>query len=160
MKQIKNRWHVLLNAILTALVSSAATSCIKDGPLALYAPPPPDPEPYVSVHGQVVNEANEPIRDVEMSFKYIDGPELGLWITSNDGEFWFEKKYEGDPNTDTLRVVASDLNNVYVKDSLTIPVSEMSIDTLEVDMYGYRCECQIQLNRNDQENNSTVNEKE
>ena len=152
MKKIKNKIRTLINTVLTFLVGGSIYGCAVDyGPMPLYAPPAPDPESYLWVEGKVVDEVGRPLENIRVDLKT---PLLGEYVpeiyTDEQGLFAYSENCTPDLERDTLQLHFSDVYQVYASDSLKVPFVKMEIDTLEADIYGYKCNVSMQLAKKDQ----------
>ena len=142
----------MINAVLTFLVGGSIMGCaVEYGVMPLYAPPAPDPESYLLVEGKVVDEDGRPLANIRVDLKT---PLLGEYVpkfyTDEQGMFGFVENCTPDLNKDTLQVHFSDVYQIYAPDSLAVPFAEMDIDTIDTDIYGYKCKVSMQLNRKEQ----------
>jgi putative lipoprotein (rSAM/lipoprotein system) len=155
MKKIKNKWQVWVNALLTTIMGWLAMSCdlapMYGPPVNLYAPPAPDPESYLVVEGKVVDEVGRPLANIRVDLKT---PLLGEYVpeiyTDEQGLFAYSENCTPDLERDTLQLHFSDVYQVYASDSLKVPFVKMEIDTLEADIYGYKCNVSMQLAKKEQ----------
>ena len=155
MKKIKNKWQVWVNALLTTIMGWLAMSCdlapMYGPPVNLYAPPAPDPESYLVVEGKVVDEVGRPLANIRVDLKTAP---LGEYVpelyTDEQGLFAYSENCTPDLERDTLQLHFSDVYQVYASDSLKVPFVKMEIDTLEADIYGYKCNVSMQLAKKEQ----------
>ena len=155
MKKIKNKWQVWVNALLTTIMGWLAMSCdlapMYGPPVELYAPPAPDPESYLVVEGKVVDEVGRPLANIRVDLKTAP---LGEYVpelyTDEQGLFAYSENCTPDLERDTLQLHFSDVYQIYASDSLKVPFVKMEIDTLEADIYGYKCNVSMQLAKKEQ----------
>ena len=107
--------NALLGAVLTLLGSNSCS--VEDEP-ALYG----CPYAYYQVEGAVMDEAGNPLKDIQVVSKRSSDYYYGLdtVYTQADGTFKVERR---SIDQDSIRVVVEDLNGVFAPDSMNVELS-------------------------------------
>lgn len=120
MKKIKNKFHVLLNSLLTALLGLFSISCDME---CLYGSPHAD----YDVSGEVTNQQGEPLESMQVAIKTTEAP------------YWFDTVYTNAAGQydiqiglssfggDCLEVVVNDTTGEFESDTLHIPPKKMHL---------------------------------
>ena len=107
--------NALLGAVLTLL---GCNSCSVEDEPALYG----CPYAYYQVEGAVMDEAGNPLKDIQVVSKRASDYYYGLdtVYTQADGTFMVERR---SIDQDSIRVVVEDLNGVFAPDSMNVELS-------------------------------------
>ena len=125
MKNIKNKFHLLVSSLLTTLLGFFGASCVCPGPV-MYGPAVP--ENFLEVDGEVTNEAGVPLESMQVVINTSRISIKDTVYTNASGEF--ERAY-GFPQegNDTLLIEVNDTSNVYASEKVQIPFTEMTKET-------------------------------
>ena len=143
MKNIKNKFHLLVSSLLTTLLGFFGASCVFPGPV-MYGPALP--ENFLEVDGEVTNEAGEPLESMQ---EVINTSRISIKdtvYTNASGEF--ERAY-GFPQegNDTLLIEVNDTSNVYASEKVQIPFTEMTKETDSEWSTEYSVDVKLQLKK-------------
>ena len=145
MKKIKNKYHLLVNSLLTTLLGLFAASCDRGGGMVcLYGPMPVDDMAAYEVTGRITNEQNEPLDSMRVHF-YLD-----QFVRTDD--FYSDSigEYHAELHTwkaNTLRLIVSDPKNEYASDTTKIAISDIEAQPHEKLSCSYSVELDVQLKR-------------
>ena len=94
MKKIRAKWMRLYSTVCAAVLGALGfTACDypapKYGPIAMYAPPPPEASVY-KIKGRVTDEAEQPVQGVKVTVHDFDAI-LDTAYTDAEGEFVTDK---------------------------------------------------------------------
>ena len=146
MKKIKNKYHLLVNSLLTTLLGLFAASCDRGGSMVcMYGPMPVDDMAVYKVTGQITDEQNQPLDSMRVHF-YLD-----QFVRTDDfhsdsigeynAELWTWK------GADTLHLVVYDPKKEYASDTTRIAISDMKLTPHEELSCSYSVELDIQLKK-------------
>ena len=146
MKQIKNKYHLLVNSLLTTLLGLFAASCDRGGGMVcLYGPMPVDDMAVYKVTGQITDEQNHPLDSMRVHF-YLD-----QFVRTDDfhsdsigeynAELWTWK------GADTLQLVVYDPKKEYDSYTTKVAISDMDAQPHEELSCSYSVELDIQLKK-------------
>ena len=119
METLKTFLFRKVNALLGAVLSLlGCNSCSVEDEPALYG----CPYAYYQVEGAVMDEAGNPLKDIQVVSKRASDYYYGLdtVYTQADGTFKVERK---SIDQDSIRVVVEDLNGVFAPDSVNVELS-------------------------------------
>ena len=143
MKNIKNKFHLLVSSLLTTLLGFFGASCVFPGPV-MYGPALP--ENFLEVDGEVTNEAGEPLESMQVVINTSRISIKDTVYTNASGEF--ERAY-GFPQegNDTLLIEVNDTSNVYASEKVQIPFTEMTKETDSEWSTEYSVDVKLQLKK-------------
>ena len=143
MKNIKNKFHLLVSSLLTTLLGFFGASCVFPGPV-MYGPALP--ENFLEVDGEVTNEAGEPLESMQVVINTSRISIKDTVYTDASGEF--ERAY-GFPQegNDTLLIEVNDTSNVYASEKVQIPFTEMTKETDSEWSTEYSVDVKLQLKK-------------
>ena len=143
MKNIKNKFHLLVSSLLTTLLGFFGASCVFPGPV-MYGPALP--ENFLEVDGEVTNEAGELLESMQVVINTSRISIKDTVYTNASGEF--ERAY-GFPQegNDTLLIEVNDTSNVYASEKVQIPFTEMTKETDSEWSTEYSVDVKLQLKK-------------
>ena len=143
MKNIKNKFHLLVSSLLTTLLGFFGASCVFPGPV-MYGPALP--ENFLEVDGEVTNEAGVPLESMQVVINTSRISIKDTVYTNASGEF--ERAY-GFPQegNDTLLIEVNDTSNVYASEKVQIPFTEMTKETDSEWSTEYSVDVKLQLKK-------------
>ena len=143
MKNIKNKFHLLVSSLLTTLLGFFGASCVFPGPV-MYGPALP--ENFLEVDGEVTNEAGEPLESMQVVINTSRISIKDTVYTNASGEF--ERAY-GFPQegNDTLLIEVNDTSEVYASEKVQIPFTEMKKETYSEWFTEYSVDVKLQLKK-------------
>ena len=143
MKNIKNKFHLLVSSLLTTLLGFFGASCVFPGPV-MYGPALP--ENFLEVDGEVTNEAGETLESMQVVINTSRISIKDTVYTNASGEF--ERAY-GFPQegNDTLLIEVNDTSNVYASEKVQIPFTEMTKETDSEWSTEYSVDVKLQLKK-------------
>ena len=143
MKNIKNKFHLLVSSLLTTLLGFFGASCVFPGPV-MYGPAVP--ENTLEVDGKVTNEAGEPLESMQVVINTSRISIKDTVYTNASGEF--ERAY-GFPQegNDTLLIEVNDTSDVYASEKVQIPFTEMTKETESEWFTEYSVDVKLQLKK-------------
>ena len=143
MKNIKNKFHLLVSSLLTTLLGFFGASCVFPGPV-MYGPALP--ENFLEVDGEVTNEAGVPLESMQVVINTSRISIKDTVYTNASGEF--ERAY-GFPQegNDTLLIEVNDTSDVYASEKVQIPFTEMTKETDSEWSTEYSVDVKLQLKK-------------
>ncbi|MBO8440608.1 MAG: radical SAM-associated putative lipoprotein [bacterium] len=141
MKKIRAKWMRLYTAVCAAVLGALGfTACDypapKYGPIAMYAPPPPEASVY-KIKGRVTDEAEQPVQGIKVTVHNFDAV-LDTAYTDVEGEFVTDKlttfDYVGGTEVVLTDVDGEENGGRFAPD--TVKFEEMKVDTISEEDWG------------------------
>lgn len=146
MKKIKNKYHLLVNSLLTTLLGLFAASCDRGGSMVcMYGPTPVDDMAVYKVTGQITDEQNQPLDSMRVHFYLDQFVRTDDFHSDSIGEYHAELwTWKG---ADTLQLVVYDPKKEYDSYTTKVAISDMDAQPHEELSCSYSVELDIQLKK-------------